>query len=157
MRVDAGEVIALLELEPSSASGLAMLGDADVGLDVADPSSLGLVRYAPNAVTLLGHGLTIWWLAGGPLLAGAVGLLCDDVDGWLARKLGATSRFGGTYDWATDITLCSVILDKLGVLPLALALVPIQAYRKEFGPPVAPLSSARAALTAVLAVVRATK
>lgn len=131
-------------------------------VDVYDPrggvsksAAAGLARHVPNAVTFLGHGLTIWWLLGGPWIAGAAGLLCDDVDGWLARKLGACSRFGGTYDWAVDVTLSSVLLAELGLLPLATILVPIQVWRKEFGPPVGPLQSSRAALTVGLMVKRA--
>ncbi len=86
-----------------------------------------LRRWCPSLVTCIGHALTLAWLLGAPVWLGVIGLACDAADGWCARKLGAASPLGALYDWAVDITVCAVVLERLGLLPLALVLVPLQA------------------------------
>jgi phosphatidylglycerophosphate synthase len=80
----------------------------------------------PNGITLVGHALTIAWLLGAPVWIGAIGLLCDAADGFCARRMKVASRFGATYDWTVDVTVCAVVLQRLGLLPLALLVVPLQ-------------------------------
>ena len=104
---------------------------------------------APNAITCVGHALTLAWLLGAPVWIGVIGLLCDDLDGWVARKLGATSIFGSTYDWTVDVTVAAVVFDHLGLLPLALVAVPLQVRARLAGRRV----GGRAALSVLLAVV----
>jgi len=53
-------------------------------------------------------------------------MLCDDLDGWVARKLGASTISGSTYDWTVDVALAAVVFDHLAFLPLALVAVPLQ-------------------------------
>jgi phosphatidylglycerophosphate synthase len=80
----------------------------------------------PNGITLVGHALTIAWLLGAPVWIGAIGLLCDAADGFCARRMKVASPFGATYDWTVDVTVCAVVLQRLGLLPLALLVVPLQ-------------------------------
>jgi phosphatidylglycerophosphate synthase len=87
---------------------------------------VALAAVVPNAVTCLGHALTLAWLLGAPWWIGAVGLACDAFDGLLARRLWVTSEYGALYDWTVDTTVCAVVLERLGVLPLLLAVVPLQ-------------------------------
>ena len=87
----------------------------------------------PNAITLAGAGLTAWWLRGGPAWAAVAGLLADEVDGRLARATGSTSRFGATLDWATDISLNAVMLDRLGAAVALPVVLPAQVAMHEVG------------------------
>lgn len=80
----------------------------------------------PNAVTLAGAALTAWWLRGGPGWAAVAGLIADEVDGRLARATGTTSRFGATLDWATDVSLNAVIMDRLGLAVALPVVLPVQ-------------------------------
>lgn len=66
------------------------------------------MRYVPNAVTLFGlaagvAGVALGLQLGWPLLA--LSLLCDVLDGWLARRLHAETRFGAQLDWLGDVAL----------------------------------------------------
>ncbi len=108
-----------------------------------------LRRWCPNIITAIGHALTVAWLLGAPLWVGVIGLLCDDLDGYAARKLGVASVFGSQYDWTVDVTLAAVVLDRLGLLPLAVLAVPLQVRARLAGRKVC----GRAALSALLAVV----
>jgi phosphatidylglycerophosphate synthase len=87
----------------------------------------------PNVITLAGAGLTAWWLRGGPAWAAVAGLLADEVDGRLARATGSTSRFGATLDWATDISLNAVMLDRLGAAVALPVVLPAQVAMHEAG------------------------
>lgn len=80
----------------------------------------------PNAITLAGAGLTAWWLRGGPAWAAVAGLVADEVDGRLARATGTTSAIGGTLDWAVDISLNAVMLERLGAAAALPLVLPVQ-------------------------------
>lgn len=79
-----------------------------------------------NAITLAGAGLTAWWLRGGPAWAAVAGLVADGVDGRLARATGTTSAIGGTLDWATDVALNAVMLERLGAAAALPLVLPVQ-------------------------------
>jgi phosphatidylglycerophosphate synthase len=87
-----------------------------------------MIRMVPHAITCLGHGLTLTWLLGAPLWIGVVGLLCDAADGISARRLRVTSAYGALYDWTVDVTVCALVVQRLGALPLLVVLVPLQVY-----------------------------
>lgn len=80
----------------------------------------------PSLVTLVGLVLSGVWLAGGPVLVGALGLLCDVLDGSIARKVGGESKFGSLLDWTVDVVVLAVLCGRLGLWPAALVLVPAQ-------------------------------
>jgi len=90
-------------------------------------------RALPSVVTCIGHVLSLAWLQGGPWYVGLVGLLCDKLDGTLARRLGVSSDWGGLYDWLVDVTMAALVLDRLGVLPLAVLFVPLQVELRQRG------------------------
>ena len=85
----------------------------------------------PNLITLSGHLLTIVWLINGNVWFGVAGLLCDALDGWIARRLGCSSHFGSMYDWTVDVTIASAILQKIGLLYYAPALVLAQTWARQ--------------------------
>ena len=87
-----------------------------------------MTRLVPHVITCLGHGLTLAWLLGAPLWIGVVGLLCDLADGFSARRLRVTSAYGALYDWTVDVTVCALVMQRLGALPLLVVLVPLQVY-----------------------------
>ena len=107
-----------------------------------------VARVVPHAITCLGHGLTLAWLLGAPLWIGVVGLLCDAADGLSARRLRVTSAYGALYDWTVDVTVCALVVQRLGALPLLVVLVPLQVYAHLAGRHV----SGRAFASIVLAV-----
>lgn len=94
----------------------------------AQPRGAQLQALAPSAITLLGLALSLWWLCGGPLLAAGAGVLCDGLDGWLARRLGAESEFGSLLDWTVDVVVAALVLHRLGALPLLLVALPLQVW-----------------------------
>ena len=67
----------------------------------------------PNAVTLGGYALGLWWVAGGPAWAAIVSIVADEVDGAIARKTGESTEFGSKFDWASDVILTALTLRKL--------------------------------------------
>jgi phosphatidylglycerophosphate synthase len=80
-------------------------------------------KYYPSMVTGLGLALGI----GGcltysiPLLMAS--LICDVLDGELARRLGVASRAGGMFDYLSDVALATLALVMMGQwysLPLLL-------------------------------------
>lgn len=71
----------------------------------------------PNALTLIGYGLGLWWVAGGPAWSAVVSVVLDELDGRLARALGSCSSLGSKLDWTTDIVLTAMTLGKLGARP----------------------------------------
>ena len=93
-----------------------------------DQEERRVARVVPHAITFLGHGLTLAWLLGAPLWIGVVGLLCDAADGVSARRLRVTTAYGALYDWTVDITVCALVVQRLGALPLLLILVPLQVH-----------------------------
>lgn len=68
----------------------------------------------PDAVTLAGYGLGVYWSLGGPTWAGVVSVIADEVDGRLARATGATTTHGGELDWGADVALTPLALARLG-------------------------------------------
>jgi len=91
------------------------------------------LRAVPNALTWLGHVLTLAWLLGAPWAVGLAGLLCDALDGISARKLGAASEYGSLYDWTVDVTCAAIMAERLHALPLLALLVPAQVYARQRG------------------------
>lgn len=82
------------------------------------PALSPLLRALPSLVTLLGLLVGLLGLAALPSRAGllllALSLVCDAVDGALARALGVASRWGAELDWHVD-----TLLGALGVGVLA--------------------------------------
>ena len=87
-----------------------------------------LTRTIPSALTFLGGALFVAWLLGAPLWVGVAGLLCDALDGYAARRLGATSDFGSLYDWTTDVCCFALLAGKLGAPWLAVLAIPAQVF-----------------------------
>ena len=79
-----------------------------------------LGKYKPivptfaDTITLLSLGLGLWWVAGGPVWAGLLSILGDELDGRIARKMGTTSERGSNLDWGSDIALTAASLMRLG-------------------------------------------
>lgn len=79
---------------------------------IADPLGAGLVRFglSANAVTFVGTVgsvcCALWFFPRGQLFGGtllvAAFLLCDLLDGAMARAGGQASRFGGVFDATCD-------------------------------------------------------
>jgi CDP-diacylglycerol--glycerol-3-phosphate 3-phosphatidyltransferase len=93
-------------------------------------SPSGLVRLLPNVITLGRVALLPLFVmlfvieepgaAWGAAIVVLIAALSDVADGWLARRFGATSRFGRIVDPLVDRTLYIVILSTLlltGTLP----------------------------------------
>jgi phosphatidylglycerophosphate synthase len=114
-----------------------------------DDEERRLTPLVPHAITFLGHGLTLAWLLGAPLGIGVVGLLCDAADGFSARWLRVGSAYGALYDWTVDVTVCALVMQRLGALPLLLVLVPLQVHAHRAGRHV----SGRAFASIMLAVI----
>ena len=68
----------------------------------------------PNAITLGGYALGLWWALGGPTWAGLGSIAADEVDGRLARAIDATSEYGGNLDLMVDTALVPMSLMRLG-------------------------------------------
>jgi len=91
-------------------------------------------RVVPSLVTALRlvaiPAIGILWLRG--MRPAAIGLygfvvLSDAVDGWLARRLDAVTRFGGFFDAITDIVAILFLLALLGwrgVVPVWVPVAP---------------------------------
>jgi phosphatidylglycerophosphate synthase len=92
-----------------------------------------LTKGLPNLLTLLGHALTLAWLAGAPWPFALIGLFFDDLDGFAARRLDAASEFGSLYDWTVDVTSAAVVAVRLHLLPLLVVLVPAQVLARRAG------------------------
>ncbi len=97
-----------------------------------DPGAI-VLQLLPNALTLLRLllALPVGWLIlreqFAPALAiGLIAGLTDAVDGWLARRLNAYSRFGAALDPIADKTLMFVVfisLAMVGLVPWPVAAV----------------------------------
>lgn len=100
------------------------------------------VPLLPNAITLAGYGLGLWWTAGGPPWAAVTSVLLDEVDGVVARERGETSDFGSTFDWAADIILTALSLRRVKapgwMIPLA-TVGQVYLREKEVRPPLGSL------------------
>jgi cardiolipin synthase len=94
------------------------------------PSSSGAVRFLPNAITLLRMASLPLFVvlfvtetpgaAWGAATLVLIAALSDVADGWIARRFGATSRFGQIVDPLVDRSFYIVILSTLlltGTLP----------------------------------------
>jgi len=91
-------------------------------------------RVVPSLVTALRlvaiPAIAALWLR--EMRAAAIGLyglvvLSDAVDGWLARRLDAVTRFGGFFDAITDIAVILSLLALLswrGVVPVWVSIAP---------------------------------
>lgn len=94
-------------------------------------------RWAPSAVTFLGHLATLAWLTWGGWWLAGLGLAADALDGRLARRLGVAGWFGREYDWLVDTSVAALVVwEVLGRVPAAaalLVLVPAQAALRTRG------------------------
>lgn len=116
--------------------GRVALGETGLARPLEDPR--GLFRLAPaaglclpeapdggvltaaNLSTVLGYGLALWWLNGGPALAGLASLLADEgAEALLARQPGRFSLPGTGVDLSIDASIASTAACKLGLPPLA--------------------------------------
>ncbi len=84
-----------------------------------------MLRLIPNALTLLRLllALPVGWLILSEqfvpaLVVGFFAGLTDAVDGWLARRLNAYSRFGAALDPVADKTLMFVVFISLAIVGL---------------------------------------
>ncbi len=90
--------------------------------------------YIPCVITTIGAALSLAWLIGGlPWWIGAIGLVCDVLDGFVARKLHVETEFGSLFDWSVDMTLFALAITRsfspetaitiiCGALPLQIGL-----------------------------------
>lgn len=86
-----------------------------VGADwLGVPTSIIGRTEIPTALTLGSYALGLWWCVGGPTWAGLVSIALDEVDGRVARAIGATSETGSALDWGTDVILTPLALRRLG-------------------------------------------
>lgn len=118
------------------------------------------LHLLPSMVTMLGMILSLVGVVLLPAITGfaflGVGLICDAVDGRLARSLGAVTTWGGRLDFIVDIMVAAALLWRL--LPVNYAavfigvLVPWWAYAGDH--PGRARVSGRAALTAAALVAR---
>tara|TARA_R110002073_G_scaffold2129_15_gene14797 strand:- start:2031 stop:2585 length:555 start_codon:yes stop_codon:yes gene_type:complete len=94
-----------------------------------------MLRYLPNSLTFLRLllALPLGWLIlreqyNWALVIGALAGVSDALDGFLARRLDALSRFGAALDPVADkvlITVTFVCLAEVGLLPWYLAIAVI--------------------------------
>lgn len=112
-------------------------------------TSAPFVSVLPNAITFIGHALTLAWLCGAPWPVGLLGLILDAIDGAVARRLKATTEYGSLYDWTVDVTCAAVIASRLDIVPLLAIIVPAQAWLRLKGKH----TSGRAALVVIAIVV----
>lgn len=85
-------------------------------------------RHLPNVVTLAGGVLAIAGMALGSATLLIAGVLCDLVDGELARWLQVDSEKGAKLDWTVDVLVAGALAAALGSwLLLALELVVVAA------------------------------
>lgn len=98
-----------------------------------------LKRVAPSVLTalnlLLGMASLLFCLDGAPTVAAALvlaGMVCDGLDGRLARRLGTESAFGREFDALSDVLtfgaapvviMYDVVLRQDGAIGVALALL----------------------------------
>ena len=106
-----------------------------------------------DVITLLSLGFGLWWAAGGPVWAGLLSILGDEIDGRVARAMGTTSERGSLLDWGSDVALTSASLVRLGMntgrMPMAIIAAPVFLFaqsqlRSEGYRP--PIGSARAVI-----------
>lgn len=67
----------------------------------------------PDAVTIGGYALGLWWSVGGPTWAGAASILADEIDGRIARGMQAATEHGSALDWGADVTLTPFAMARL--------------------------------------------
>jgi hypothetical protein len=94
--------------------------DAVMGLDIeraarfgADPVKVSWVPSGADLITLSSFSLGLWWCVGGPMWAGLLSILFDELDGRYARATGTTSERGAQLDFAADMTLTPLALMRL--------------------------------------------
>lgn len=89
--------------------------------------SIDVLLLAPNLVGHLRLVLVVAAVITGPALSiflFLLNFLLDGIDGWLARLLNQSSRFGAFYDVVIDI-IARAVLWTLGPLPSYIAVIPI--------------------------------
>ena len=103
----------------------------------------------PNGLTLAGYAAHLAWLSGAPDHLAVLALLCDELDGRVARATGTATAMGSALDWGADVTLTAMMLEQLGARPAAPLVLGVQAMVRGEGyrPPV---GSLRALLTLAL-------
>lgn len=84
----------------------------------------------PGAITIGGYICAAIWLAGGHWVFAFASIGADELDGYVARRLGDTTEYGSELDWAVDITLTGAVAMRLGI-PWALPVItPFQVARR---------------------------
>lgn len=93
----------------STRGGLSAAASAPFSSRPSVARAVGVLRFVPSLVTLLGLLLGVVGLLLGPSLAGLLalgaGLGCDVLDGQMARRLGLVTRFGACFDLTADTLL----------------------------------------------------
>lgn len=97
----------------------------------SNPLPDGRWGTVPSSVTLLGGCITVYGLSAKAPWALVVGILCDVLDGWLARRLKVESDVGARLDWSLDVMLMGgmvamldplYLLNGIGIVAMALFL-----------------------------------
>lgn len=94
--------------------------------------------YIPCAITIIGAALSMAWLMKlVPWWIGALGLVCDCLDGPIARKMDASTVYGSLLDWTVDMLLFAIAISR--ALPaeyaicVMLAALPVQVGLRSIG------------------------
>ncbi len=131
------ELAVVTELGPPHYSPRAKLGefalrawpgsstaDAQMGKDLAAASLVPVkatqaappVSWIPSRadlITLSAFSLGLWWCVGGPMWAGLLSILGDELDGRYARMTGTTSERGAQLDFSADMALTPMAMMRL--------------------------------------------
>jgi hypothetical protein len=91
--------------------GLKVREDLQMGQAGKDNGSPGF--NLPNLITIAGFSLGVAWSQGGPDWMGLASIAADDIDGYVARKTGTATEFGGLLDWATDQVLTPLVWGRM--------------------------------------------
>lgn len=82
------------------------------------------VKHAriPCVITIIGAALSLAWLFHlVPWWIGVIGLLCDVLDGFVARKLQVSTDYGSLLDWSVDMMLFTIAISR--ALPVETAML----------------------------------
>lgn len=78
-------------------------------------------RLVPSAITCTGAGLSFAGLVAHLPLLLLMGLACDLLDGYCARRLDAVTSFGAKLDWGVDrVVVIAALPLVFGTLPMLL-------------------------------------
>ena len=101
------------------AADLARLAPTPASL--APTETIGQAEDAPrrnpnvaDLLTLTGYALGLWWCVGGPTWAGLASIALDEIDGYVARRLGIATPIGSILDSTADVALVPMSLLRLG-------------------------------------------